>query len=81
MLVVVSRVVGVSHRRLRKQLDELAGGLHLCRHADCQCVSGGLHIKEYAPLDATALVELENLATLGPGQKAYLWMRKALVRI
>ena len=41
-------------------------------------MAGGLHIKEYAPLDATALVELESLATLGPGLKAYYWINSSL---
>ena len=56
LLVHYSRVLGVTDRRLREELER-EGSIHLCRQRDCSHPAL-LHCRCYAAVDSEALVDL-----------------------
>ena len=73
LLVNYSRVLGVTDRRLREELER-EGSVHLCRQPDCQHPAA-LHCRCYAAVDSEALVDLGAYGRFGAWRAGVLLAR------
>ena len=60
--VNTAKTLSSTSRKLQKELEE-AGEMHVCQRPDCPVVHR-LHVREYAAIDAEALVDLHQYAGL-----------------
>ena len=71
LLVNYGRVLGVTDRRLREELER-EGSIHLCRQRDC-AHPAALHCRCYAAVDSEALVDLGAYGR-NVGEQACRWL-------